>query len=126
LGTQRGIWWGIWRFWASSRESWLQHPVHSVLFLKCYLHGDTTGGRIGSDKPVEIGLHTVILNKVISYLILYKIDASPGIISLGLCIFPQTSYIFYGQVQVFFIILLLQATGCVASYWVCGEFPLAC
>jgi hypothetical protein len=50
---QWGIQWGIRRFWASSFNSTLQHLVQSALFLKFYPHGDTTGGRIGSDKPVE-------------------------------------------------------------------------
>jgi hypothetical protein len=55
-------------FWASSLNSTLQHLVQLALFLKCYPHGGyTTGGLVGSDKSAEVGLHTVFLNKVISY-----------------------------------------------------------
>jgi hypothetical protein len=72
-------------FWASSLNSTLRHLVQSALFLKCYPHGDTTGGRIGFDKPVEVGLHTVVLNKVISYLILlYNKSTFPGYFTCGL------------------------------------------
>jgi hypothetical protein len=62
---------GICRFWASSLISMRRHLVQSALFLKCYPHGDTTGGRIG--------LHTVFLNKVISYLILYNKSTFLGV-----------------------------------------------
>jgi hypothetical protein len=58
-----------------------------------YPHGDTTGGRIGSDKPVDVRLHSVILNKVISYLILYKINFPLGILHVVLCMVLYTMVI---------------------------------